>query len=79
MPDCRIEWQSGPVKEYGVNGVQVEQVLQLCINRLESLNKPPYNTRQTSLAITKLQEVVHWLDDRTAERTRRGVEGLNQP
>jgi hypothetical protein len=43
------------------------------------VNLPPYATRETSLAITKLEEALHWLAARTADRVRRGVEGTSQP
>lgn len=34
-----IQWQEGTVKDVGVNGVQIEDVLQVAKERLEALNK----------------------------------------
>lgn len=81
-PDHRaavVQFQEGPVKEHGVNGVQVEDVLEVCLERLRRLNQPPHAGRETALAITKLEEAVMWLDKRTRDREARGVEGTSQP
>ena len=74
---ARIFWQNGPVKANGVNGAQVDDVLQLCLDRLRYLNAQ-FPSRENSLAITKIEEALHWLAARTADRERRGVEGTNQ-
>ena len=34
---------------------------------------------ENDMAITKLEEALHWLDHRTRERERRGVEGTHTP
>jgi hypothetical protein len=33
--------------------------------------------RENSIAITKLEEALMWLNKRTADRVKRGVEGKN--
>ena len=73
-----FKFQEGPVKEAGVNGCQVEDVIAVLIDRLRSLNVPPYNTRETSLAITALEEADNWLHRRTRDRIARGVEGTSE-
>lgn len=69
------------VKKEDVNGVfktvqegtTNEEVLAVLIDRIGVLNtKLP--SRESSLAITKLQEGLMWLNQRTAERKDRGVE-----
>jgi hypothetical protein len=72
-----ITFQNGPIGEVGINGCQVEDVIAVIIDRLRELNVPPYNTRETSLAITALEEADNWLERRTRDRIRRGVEGKN--
>jgi hypothetical protein len=78
--------QNGPVKEKGVNGCQVDTLIHAAKRILEELNRRPtreeqaagqkdYSTRETSLAITKLQEAIFWLDERTRDRRERDVEG----
>ena len=34
--------------------------------------------RENALALTKVEEALHWLNHRTADRQRRGVEGKNE-
>lgn len=75
----RLAFQDGPVQEHGINGTTNEYVIELIIQRLESLNQPPFNCRENSLAITKLEEALMWLQSRTAKRVQRGVEGTNTP
>jgi hypothetical protein len=36
-----------------------------------------FRCRQNALAITHLEEALHWMQDRTAEREGRGVEGTH--
>lgn len=73
-----IEFQRGPVKENGVNGLTNEALLAVVLHRLGVLNRPPYNCRENALAITKIEEALHWLDHRTKAREVRGVEGTQQ-
>lgn len=69
--------QKGPVKEVGVNGCQVDSIIEAAKVILESFNKD-VPSRETSLAITKLEEALSWLDVRTRNREKRGVEGTIQ-
>ena len=74
-----IELQNGPIKENGVNGCQIDEVVEWCKNVIEQLNTPPYACRENSMAITKLDEALMWLQRRTENREKRGVEGYNKP
>jgi hypothetical protein len=71
-----LSFQLGPVKEAGVNGLQNEQLLSVLVHRLGVLNKA-FPCRENSIAITKLEEALLWLEKRTADRVKRGVEGVN--
>src|ERR1043165_908829 len=73
-----IKWQCGPIQEVGINGTSIENVAQLLIARLEGFNNGPFKCRENSLAITKLEEAIHWLEHRTKKRVAQGVEGTNQ-
>lgn len=78
---CGIEiaWQNGPLGESRTpNGAFVEGVIQAAIDRLEFYQKSKFSCRENAIAITKLQEAMHWLQHRTADRERRGVEGTHQ-
>jgi hypothetical protein len=68
--------QNGPVKEKGVNGCQVDTVIEAAKIMLEGLNKN-YPSRENACAITKLDEALHWLAARTKNREGRGVEGTS--
>ncbi len=74
-----LQFQDGPPADVGINGVTEEALIAIIIDRLERFNAGPYRCRQNSLAITKLEEAMMWLGDRTAERTERGVEGTLEP
>jgi hypothetical protein len=69
--------QNGPVKDHGVNGCQVDTLIHAAKIILSGLNDN-FPCRENSLAITKLEEALHWLDARTRNRELRGVEGRNQ-
>lgn len=58
-------------------GTTVEEMLRVSIERLNYLNQK-FPCRQNSIAITKLEEGLRWLNDRTQERINRGVEGKHQ-
>jgi hypothetical protein len=67
----------GPIGEVGVNGVTHEALLAILIDRMQAFQKGPYSCRENALALTKLEEAVHWLNARTARRTAQGVEGTH--
>lgn len=71
-----IDFQLGPVKESGVNGATNEALIAILIHRMNFLNGK-FPCRENSLAITKLQEALMWLEQRTKERIARQVEGVN--
>ena len=58
-------------------GTTNEAVIEVLIHRIKFLNEK-MACRENSLAITKLEEALHWLNARTAERKARGVEGTHQ-
>lgn len=72
-----LNFQSGPVGEAGHNGVQNEQVIAVLVHRLAVLNKA-FPCRENSIAITHLETALLWLEKRTIDRRRRGVEGKNE-
>ena len=73
-----FRFQNGPIKESGVNGISGESLIAIVIDRLECFQKGPYACRENALALTKLQEAMHWLHHRTRDRESRGVEGTLQ-
>jgi hypothetical protein len=77
-----VTWQDGPLAVDGVrrepNGAFVEDVIAIALDRIEFYNDGQFRCRENSLAITKLEEALHWLDHRTRDREARGVEGTHQ-
>lgn len=75
----KINWQDGPlgnpVDVNKINGAFVEGVIEAAIQRLEFFQESKFKCRENALAITKLEEALHWLDHRTANRNKRKVEG----
>lgn len=69
--------QNGPIKEYGVNGCQVDTVIETAKLIIEGLNSR-FPCRENSIAITKLDEALMWLNKRKQDRIARGAEGENK-
>lgn len=76
-PMSVISFQNGPIGEVGINGVTQEILLAVVIDRLRSFQNGPFSSRENALALTKCEEALHWLQQRTLDRMRRGVEGKN--
>ena len=72
-----VSFQNGPIKENGVNGCHNEDLLAMVIDRLRFFQEGQYRCRENALAITKIEEALHWLRHRTTEREKRGVEGTS--
>lgn len=72
-----ILFQNGPIAEVGVNGVTHEALLAIVADRLRSFQKGPYACKANACALTHIEEAQHWLQQRTIERMRRGVEGTH--
>jgi hypothetical protein len=77
-----IKWQNGPLAVDGErkepNGAFVEGVISAAIDRLEFYQGTEFSCRENALAITNLQQGLHWLYARTADREARGIEGTHQ-
>lgn len=69
--------QNGPIKEAGVNGCQVNEIIEAAKIIIEGLNQK-FPCRENSMAITKLDECLMWLEKRTKDREARGVEGQSK-
>jgi len=73
-----IEFQEGAVCEAGVNGVTNECLLSIVLDRLRSFQLGSHPCRENAIAITKIEEALHRLHDRTRDRVSRSVEGTEQ-
>lgn len=79
MPLTRlgVVFQNGPINEVGVNGVTHEALLAIVADRLRSFQKGPFSCKANACALTHIEEAMHWLQQRTIDRMRRGVEGTH--
>jgi len=77
-----IEWQKGPLgrdeDRQEPNGTFVETVIAAAVQRIEFYNEGQFRCRENSLAITHLEEALHWLQARTNRRETAGVEGTHE-
>jgi hypothetical protein len=78
QPSTLIYFQNGPINEVGVNGLTQEVLLAICADRLRSFQAGPYACKANACALTHIEEAMHWLQQRTIERMRRGVEGTHK-
>lgn len=69
--------QKGPIKEVGVNGCQVTEIIAAARDILIAMNAK-FPCRENACSITKLDEAIQWQDARTKDRMLRGVEGTSQ-
>lgn len=76
-----IVWQNGPLgrgaERIEPNGAFVETVLEAAADRLRYYQSTKFNCRENALAITKIEEALHWCNHRTADREARAVEGTH--
>ena len=65
-----------------IDGVTNEELIKVLIHRINYLNETwqngKFRCRENSLAVTKLEEALMWLERRTANRVARGVEGTHK-
>ena len=77
-----IKWQDGPLgrgeDRQEPNGAFVETVITAALQRVQYYQEGKFRCRENSLAITKLEEALHWLNSRTTRREIQNVEGTHQ-
>ena len=76
--ETHINFQNGPIKEAGVNGISQEALLAIVIDRLKSFQAGPFASEDNAKALGHTQAALAWLQKRTKDRLTRGVEGTNQ-
>ncbi len=69
--------QSGPIKEYGTNGCQIDEVIHWAKTKIEGFNEQ-FPCRENAMMITKLDEALLWSMKRRLDREKRNVEGTNK-
>jgi len=72
-----VNFQNGPIQESGVNGIQNEDLLAIVIDRLQGFQSGQYACERNEKALTSCLDALKNLEERTAERKARNVEGKN--
>ena len=73
-----VLFQNGPIGEAGVNGVSNEALLAVLIDRMRGFQSGPYACRENAIALTHMEDAMHWLQHRTRDRLKRSVEGTHE-
>lgn len=73
-----IGFQNGPIAESNINGISNESLVAIVIDRLQGFQRGEYKCRENAIALTHLEDAMHWLQHRTRERLARGVEGTSK-
>ena len=74
-----IKFQAGPIREVGVNGCSIEDVIDVLVVRLAGFQRGPFKCEENEAALFSLREAKARLMLRTARRSDQGVEGTNAP
>ena len=72
-----VKFQTGGTATTERNGIFIEDLLIVAHVKLTSYNEH-LPSRENSLALTKIEEALHWLTSRKTERETRGVYGTEQ-
>lgn len=73
-----INFQNGPINEYGVNGITHEVLIAILMDRLEGFQAGQYACRENADALIDLNRALTVLKSRTKQRMDRGVEGTHE-
>jgi hypothetical protein len=73
----RIEFQKGPIKEAGLNGLSNEALLAIVADRLECFQRGPFKCKDNEDALGMVKGGLTCLLKRTQKRLAQGIEGTN--
>lgn len=75
----QVFFQKEPIKEAGVNGCQIEDMIFIALHRLKCAQRGPFPCDENEAAMGHLKAAIRELDARTKRRQNRGVEGTSIP
>ncbi len=75
----KLDFQSGPIPEVGIDGLTNEVLLAIVSHRLECFQAGPFADHYNSAAFAHVRESLAALKARTRNRIERGVEGQLKP
>jgi hypothetical protein len=77
-PGIYIDFQKGPIKEVGANGVLDDDLLAILIDRQRCFQAGPYACAENAEALQHLEAALECLKQRVRNRIARGVMGTYQ-
>lgn len=72
-----LNFQSGPPRQVGANGITNEVLLAILIDRLEGHQRSKFSCLENERALGSLRLALAHLKERTVKRIERGVEGTH--
>lgn len=76
-----IGWQNGPlgrdIDRIQPNGAFVEDIIAAALDRLDYYQRSRFQCKENAEAMHHLNEALRWLQERTAKREERQVEGTH--
>jgi hypothetical protein len=69
--------QNGPIKENGVNGCQVDTIVEAAIRIISGLNRT-HPCTENGQTLKHLSIALWWLRERKSTREQKGIEGTNK-
>lgn len=69
--------QDGPIKEFGINGCQIDEIGKVWLTIIKYFNKK-FPCYENMMSMRKIEEALMWQGKRTENRTKRGVEGYSK-
>lgn len=69
--------QSGPIREHGVNGCQIDDVIAWAASKIAEF-QAAFPCHENAIVLTKLDEALLWLMKRKFDREAREVEGQSK-
>jgi len=76
-----IQIQDGPIQENGENGTQIDSIGQIwmeLVSQFNTMNQGKFKCIENDKTIECIKEGLKWQHQRTRNRIKRGVEGLNK-
>ena len=78
-PVAVVRFQHGPrMADGSMAGCTNAVLIAIMLDRLRSFQAGPFSCRENALAITKLEEALHWMEARARVRRRQGVLGKHR-
>lgn len=77
-----IVWQDGPVgggpERSNPGQALLEDVVLAAVQRLRFFQASKFACRENAIALTKMEEALHWMQARQDDREARGVQGKHE-